>query len=363
MRDSSLPLDCLIVGGGPAELTAALYLARFHLSALVVDAGQSRAAMIPRSHNAPGFPAGIRGEELLERLRTQAQHYGAGIEAGEVTAISRSDEVFEASVGSILIRARTVLLATGVYNHRPPMSPTDHDAAVARGLLRYCPICDGFEMTDLAVCLLGTGTHGMREAEFMRSYTAQVSLLAPKGGHSLDREQRASLLEAGVEVIDGACMGFDLEEDAISVRLPNGRRRFATLYAALGTEVRSDLAAALGASLGEDGCFAVDEMQRTRIPGLYAAGDVVKGLDQIAAAAGQAAVAATSIRNDLADERPIRREALALTGRHRPATSSLNQGTTKQGLEAFSADFGLASNKEPSQHSLRPVAGRRAASF
>ena len=128
--------------------------------------------MIPRSHNAPGFPEGIRGEELLERLQTQAQHYGAKIRAGEVTTISRSGELFEASVGSASIAARTVLLATGVYNHRPPVSPADHDAAVARGLLRYCPICDGFEMTDQAVCLIGTGAHGAREAEFMRSYTA-----------------------------------------------------------------------------------------------------------------------------------------------------------------------------------------------
>lgn len=312
IEDGSPPLDCLIVGGGPAGLTAALYLARFYLSVLVVDAGQSRAAMIPRSHNTPGFPEGIRGEELLERLRTQAQHYGARIQAGKVTAISRSGELFEASVGPVLIRARTVLLATGVHNHRPSMSPADHDAAVAQGLLRYCPICDGFEMTDQPVCLLGTGAHGAREAEFMRSYTAQVSLLAPKGGHSLDREQRASLLEAGVEVIDIACLGFDFEQDAILVRLPDGPRRFATLYVALGSEVRSDLAAALGASVGKDGCFAVDEKQRSQVSGLYAAGDVINGLDQIAWAAGQAAVAATTIRNDLAAHRPIRREALAV---------------------------------------------------
>lgn len=74
---------------------------------------------------------------------------------------------------------------------------------------------------------------------------------------------------------------------------------------------RSDLAAALGAGVGEDGCFAVDEMQRSQVVGLYAAGDVVNGLDQIARAAGQAAVAATSIRNDLAAQPPIRRKPLA----------------------------------------------------
>lgn len=306
-QGDSLSLDCLIVGGGPAGLTAALYLARFHLRALVVDAGQSRAAMIPRSHNAPGFPDGIRGEELLDRLRSQAQRYGAEIRKGAVAAISRPAALFEARIGSTLVRARTVLLATGVYNRRPAMAPGDHDAAVERGLLRYCPICDGFEVTDQAVCLIGTGAHGAREAEFMRSYTAQVTLLAPDGEHALDREQRSRLCDAGVEVLDGPCLGFELEDGRISVRLPDGPRRFATLYPALGTEIRSGLAAALGAEVGEDGCFFVDDKQRLEIPGLYAAGDVVNGLDQIAQAMGQAAVAATAIRNDLAAQQPIRR--------------------------------------------------------
>ncbi len=70
-------LDCLIIGGGPAGLTAAIYLARFHLDIMVVDAGKSRASWIPCSHNHAGFPDGINGKELLQLMRTQAQKYGA----------------------------------------------------------------------------------------------------------------------------------------------------------------------------------------------------------------------------------------------------------------------------------------------
>src|SRR5215212_4642376 len=93
------PLDCLIVGGGPAGLTAAIYLARFRRDVLVVDAGKSRAALIPQSHNYPGF-RGIAGPELLERLREQASTYAVMLETGRVTDLQRgASDRFTAKVG------------------------------------------------------------------------------------------------------------------------------------------------------------------------------------------------------------------------------------------------------------------------
>src|SRR5438046_3548531 len=85
-------LDCLIVGGGPAGLTAAIYLARFHLDILVVDGGKSRAARIPCTRNHAGFPDGISGKDLLQRMRDQACKYGAKIETEQVTKLERSDD-------------------------------------------------------------------------------------------------------------------------------------------------------------------------------------------------------------------------------------------------------------------------------
>jgi len=84
-------LDCLIIGGGPAGLTAAIYLSRFHLDIMVVDGGKSRAAWIPTSHNHAGFPEGINGEELLRRMREQAQLYGTRIETGQVTKLEKGE--------------------------------------------------------------------------------------------------------------------------------------------------------------------------------------------------------------------------------------------------------------------------------
>ena len=178
---SDEPLDCLIIGGGPAGLTAAIYLARFHLDILVVDAGKSRAGWIPCTHNHAGFPDGISGKELLERMRDQAQKYGAKIVTDRVTKLERDEDsgLFTATWGSGCESARTVLLATGVTNRRPPMDEDLHDEALARGLIRYCPICDGYEVTDKKVGVIGSDSHGVAEAVFIRSFTADVTLIAP----------------------------------------------------------------------------------------------------------------------------------------------------------------------------------------
>src|SRR5689334_16979060 len=111
-------LDCVIVGGGPAGLTAAIYLARFRRSVLVVDAGRSRAAWIPKTHNHSGFPDGISGRDLLDRMRIQAEKFGNTIVRSKVLAIARLDDgtfASELSDGSML-ESRTVILATGVVD-------------------------------------------------------------------------------------------------------------------------------------------------------------------------------------------------------------------------------------------------------
>jgi thioredoxin reductase (NADPH) len=128
--------DCLVIGGGPAGLTAAIYLARYHLSLKVVDAGKSRASLIPCSHNHAGFPDGVSGQELIERMTEQAQKYGASIVTGRVTRIDRIEGGFRAEWGEGSVIAHTVLLATGITNRRPQMDEELHDEALARGLIR-----------------------------------------------------------------------------------------------------------------------------------------------------------------------------------------------------------------------------------
>jgi thioredoxin reductase (NADPH) len=305
---SEAPLDCLVIGGGPAGLTAAIYLARFHLSLQVVDGGKSRAALIPCTRNHAGFPDGISGVELIARMKEQAQKYGASIAEGRVTRLETVDGGFEAEWGEGPVRARTVLLATGVTNRRPPMDEELHDEALARGLIRYCPICDGYEVTDKTVGVIGSGRHGVAEALFLRSYTPHITLIAPDKALEVGADDRAKLRAAGIETVDGPCAAVAVHGDCIVVDTAEGHYTFDSVYPALGSDVHTELAGQIGLDLSdESGCIIVDSHQRTSVAGAYAAGDVVLGLDQISHAMGEGGVAATTIRNDLAKARPLLR--------------------------------------------------------
>ena len=301
------PLDCLIVGGGPAGLTAAIYLARFHLDILVVDDGKGRAESIPCTHNHAGYPDGISGKELVRLMREQAQRYGARIKSDYVTRLDRTGDGFCAAWGSGSVEAKTVLLATGVKNRRPPMDEELHDDALARGLIRYCPICDGYEVTDKTVGVIGSGSYGVAEAIFLRSYTPHVTLIAPDKALQLTREDQDKLKAAQIDCVDGPAQAVAISDSCIVVDTAEGHYTFDSVYPALGSDTHNQLAEQVGARLNEQGCIGVDAHQRTSVPGLYAAGDVVIGLDQISHAMGEGGVAATPIRNDLAKEKPLLR--------------------------------------------------------
>jgi thioredoxin reductase (NADPH) len=307
---AEMDYDCLVIGGGPAGLTAAIYLTRYHLSLKVVDAGKSRASWIPCSHNHAGFPGGINGKELLARMREQAQMYGASIETGRVTRLDQIEGGFMAEWGSGSVTARKVLLATGVTNRRPPMDEDLHDEALSQGLIRYCPVCDGYEVTDKKVGVIGSGSHGVAEAVFIRGFTEDITLIAPDRAHDLGDKDRAKMKEFGIKCVDGPCQAVAAVDKCITVATPYGEHVFDSVYPALGSDTHTELAKQLGAELSKDGSIITDDHQRTNIFGLYAAGDVVKGLDQISHAMGEGGVAATTMRNDLAKEKPIIREHL-----------------------------------------------------
>ena len=288
-------LDCLIVGGGPAGLTAAIYLARYRRATLVVDDGASRAAKIPASHNYPGFK-GIAGPDLLLRLREQAVMYGAELERGRITALRRSPPEFLADWDGKMVPARTVLIATGLVDENPRIEGLD--AAVWNGAVRYCPICDGFEATDRRIGVLGSCEEAGKKALFLRTYSRQV-VIFDTGQRPATAEMSRMLSDVGIAQA-GRPLRAECTEEGVTVTVESGDRvDLDILYPALGCEVRSELAVALGADCTENGNLKVDDHQQTTIEGLYAAGDVVSDLHQLAVATGHAAIAATSIHNCL----------------------------------------------------------------
>lgn len=293
-------LDALIIGAGPAGLTAAIYLARFRRRIVLIDSGHSRAALIPVTHNYPGFPDGVSGAELLARLAAQASRYGVEIQRGTVDGLSRSGEEFIADVQGQRIAAKTVLLATGVVDKCPDIA--NIPAATLNGCLRWCPICDGFEVSDQSVALLSTAKAGVAHALFLRTYTPRLTLFVDPESGTLDAVQRGSIEQAGIRLVEDRIEKIHVSgEQQVIVRL-NGVTElcFDTLYPMLGTDARDALGANLGARCS-DGELVVDADQQTSIPGLYAAGDVVKALNQMNIGTAHAAIAATAIHNKLRD--------------------------------------------------------------
>ncbi|GAC1607198.1 MAG: NAD(P)/FAD-dependent oxidoreductase [Ramlibacter sp.] len=301
MQAEEAPLDCVIVGGGAAGLTAAVYLARFQRRVVVVDAGQSRLSIIAKSHNVLGFPDGVAGSELLERMRAHAQLFGVRREAARVDSITALEAGgFAVAAGPRSWRATTVLIATGAQDVRPEVE--NLDCGLENTLVRYCPVCDGFETRGRRVAVLGQGDHGQSEAEFIAGFDNEVTWLSMGSPGELQDVHRERLTVKRILVVDAAPRRIHcLPGEGVEVELHDSEPlRFDLLYSALGLRHPSELATSLGAEAHPDGQLAVDAHMQTTVPGIYAAGDVAEGLNQISVAAGHAATAATAIHNSLA---------------------------------------------------------------
>ena len=285
--------DALIIGGGPAGLLAAVYLARFRRRAIVLDSGKSRASLIPRTRNAPGFPDGIEGPALLERLLLQATEYGAERIVATAERVCRQEEGggFLVETESARFEARTLLLATGVANVEPPLA--DHDNAVRKGLLRYCPICDAHEVIGKRVVIVGNSARSAAEMNFLSTYSDDVSIVAAN-------EEAARVLEGAGCAPLGVASQIALKNNGVAITLVDGRSEcFDTMYSCLGVRPQTALAEQLGVKLAQEHTIETDKHQRTSVDAVFAAGDVVHALDQIAVAFGHAAIAATAMHNFL----------------------------------------------------------------
>ena len=295
------PLDCVIVGAGPAGLVAATYLARSRRRFLLVDEGQSRARWIPTSRNIPGFPQGITGEALLARLRAEAARYGAPTLRARATSLVREGDVFRLDTDAGPVRAHRAILACGVEDVQPErLDETGLFAAVKKGLIRICPICDAYEARGLNLGVIGSCDHAAAEALFLRTYTDRITVVVPQSQGRVSDARRRDLHEAGIELIEAKDRSLLVHGSDVGCMAIGGQeRRFDVVYAALGSTPRNALARSVGARLGDDGRLEVDARSQTSVEGVYAAGDLVRGLNQVAVAYGEAAQAAIAVHNGL----------------------------------------------------------------
>jgi thioredoxin reductase (NADPH) len=293
-------LDCLIIGGGPAGLTAAIYLARFRRNIRVIDADDSRAALIPVSHNHAGFPEGVHGTTLLRRMRDQAQRYYAPITRGTVSHLERADGFgFLAKTSTETIRTKTVLIATGVKDGSPDEAGLDE--AVQRGLIRYCGICDGYEAIGKKIGVIGRAGSGIGEAVFLQTYTSDVTLFCWQDQPRFTAAERREAEAHNVSFAHADVGKIDVDGERLRLAAATGQHlgTFDAVYLALGSKARTAFLSKLDVQMDVNGCVVTNEHQGSSVEGLYAAGDVVRSLDQISVAMGEAAIAATAIHNQL----------------------------------------------------------------
>lgn len=291
--------DTLIVGGGPGGLTAAIYLRRFRRDIVVVDKGNSRLQLIPVTHNFPGFPDGIQGTQLLDNLRSQLARYGGHVTNGEITSLTRNDDYFTADFEGGQFHARTVLISTGIADAGMPIE--NWHEAVTSGAVRLCPVCDGFDVLDKRIAVIGAPDNCVGHSLFLRSFSNDITLFERDNTVCLASKDQRRLEEANIKRVTSPLRGVTMSSDMTPVLHTDdgAEHHFDVVYPMLGESARSTLAVALGAETTDCDKLVVDDYQATSVPGLYAVGDVVRGLNQISVAAGHAAVAATRIHNRL----------------------------------------------------------------
>ncbi|MGL5836932.1 MAG: NAD(P)/FAD-dependent oxidoreductase [Sphingorhabdus sp.] len=292
------PVEIAIIGAGPAGLSAALYAARFCRSTLVLHDAKPRSRSIPRTYNVPGYEDGIAGTELLARMTRHAEKYGARIVEAHIDEARCDDKGFHLTDGNQSWHARSLILATGLEDNQIAFDHDTHQEAINHGVLRYCPICDGFEHKGMRIAVVGCDVSGAAEALFIRGYSDDVTLI-PRHDVELTASERRDLADAGIKTITEPVVRYVPKLKEMELYF-NGKSRpaaFDVLYPALGCRPKNMLAKKLGLKLTNTGKVDADTPFGSPIPGLYCAGDLVEGLDQISVAIAHGTIAATRAHN------------------------------------------------------------------
>ncbi|WP_135365477.1 NAD(P)/FAD-dependent oxidoreductase [Halosimplex halophilum] len=295
MSDSEY--DVVVVGGGPAGLTAALYTTRLGLDTALVDRGGGRAAMMQDTHNVIGVTEETSGVEFLETAKEQVASYGADVHRDFVEAAERGDDgsfALEGEDGEYA--ADSVVLATGFSDVRPdpPLPPT------GRGL-HYCLHCDAYMFVDEPVYVMGTGDSAAYVAMIMLNFTDDVDVLLRGDDPEWSSDTQEMLDNHPVEVVEAEIAASNRDDDGWleSFEFEDGRvREYRGGFPMLGSEYNTDLHESLGCEINDDGTVEVDDHGRTSVDGVYAVGDVTPGHNQIPVAMGQGAKAGIAIHMD-----------------------------------------------------------------
>jgi thioredoxin reductase (NADPH) len=282
--------DVIILGGGPAGLTAGIYTARQGLSTLLIEGKKlgGRAWGPHRVENFPGFPEGLTGTELMDRFIEQTKKFGVEFKQETVVGMSDMGDTKFVQTRGGFYQSRAVVVTTGIQ--RKSMNIPGELKFKGSGVA-YCAICDGPFYKDQPVAVVGCGKDAVEDALRLADTASKVYAIPGSGGFTEGIEELKELTEhTKIDVLDGVDIE-SIEGDQVVTHInmkegPVKRLNVNGVFIILDHVGTSDILRDSGIETDDRGCITVDKNQKTNIEGIYAAGDCVCGGMQIVTAAG-----------------------------------------------------------------------------
>lgn len=297
--------DILIIGAGPAGLTAAIYASRAGLSNLVIERNiiGGQVALTPVVENYPGYTK-IPGKTLMDMMAQQALQYTEIRQGEDIKEIEKRDDIFVVKTTAGIYEVHAIIIATGATHKK--LGVPGEDRLFGRGV-SYCATCDGYFFKDgKKVIMVGGGNSAATEALYLDSIGVDVTIVHRRDTLRAEKKLQENLKERGIPILYNTVVQEikgdevvkavrlkDLKENRIYDMAVDG------VFIAIGYEPVNEVAKMLGLELTPDGYIRVDSRQRTSMPGVYAAGDITGGIKQIVTAVGQGSVAALTAFEDL----------------------------------------------------------------
>ncbi|MCX8030681.1 MAG: FAD-dependent oxidoreductase [Thermodesulfovibrionales bacterium] len=303
--------DVIVIGGGPAGLSAAQYAARANLKTIVIDKSATAGAIAYASliENYPGLEKPISGIELLDIFRKQALRFGAEYIESQVIGVSLNDEIKEVFTIENSYKSKTIIIATGAMGRKPTIKG---EADFLGKGVSYCAICDAAFFKGKTVCVLGDSAEAVKEAAVLSKFAETVYLISPSKKLKVDEDSPELGLKNLKVLLGQSVISIDGDEVVTKVRLRNMEKIESDLEVSgvfvylHGSKPIVDFLQG-SVELDENGCIITNNMMETNIPGVFAAGDVTCTLvRQVITAASGGCIAALSAEKYISHRKKIK---------------------------------------------------------
>ena len=301
--------DIIIIGAGPAGLTAGMYAGRQNSKTLVIDRGMAGGLglEVPMMQNYPGFDL-IAGMELIQKMKAQSENYSEIMENTIIDSIEKTEEGFHLKTknspllmtsdndGKKEFLTQSIILATGA-SHRH-LNVTGENEFLGRGVA-YCATCDGMFFIGKDVLMVGGGNSAAQEALYLNNLGCNVKLVHRRDELRCEHHLQKALEDNGIEILWNSTIEEikgDIAVESVTLLRDGKKEDYKTdaVFIAIGDDPSNDLAKELGVALDDAGYIITDKSQATNVDGIYAAGDITGGVKQWVVACGEGAVAAIS---------------------------------------------------------------------